>query len=424
MKLPAVASLDSFKNAETLKKISKSTGLPSLRYFGFLLILIYFLVPMYIFESGGFQIVDIIIVVLIISIIFSKINIDQNIRRNIFNLIPFIIWVNLINGGYFLYYSKDTWFLKSSIAVSYGFVTLYVFAIVFYNIIKNKKISYIYYGILFSIAGCFAVRGHYEFSGYTEFARTTLSFNNANQLAYFAVLLMGYAILLVNSDVLSFKKNKIFFLIEIVFILVAHFFALISISRSGIFAFLILDLGYLLNLKNTRTIAITISTAIVAMILILLIKPTFVQERMAVRGEQQWSKKELIYGKGGIIARALEPIKHLNGIQLLIGRGTGLQRDWEQYYKSHGNKEIPLEVHNMFGDILRCYGFIGLMLFFFWYFRVVWDARNFKSGLWIMAGLFLYNFGNNGIRFRSFWIFMAFFTVFIFLIKEKKPLDV
>ena len=90
----------------------------------FLLILSFFFLPMYIFSSGGFQLVDVPLAITIIVAFFWRDALSKYNNAIIFWLVPFTIWVFLINFSYYLLY-QNIWEFLSFIAIAYGFVILY-----------------------------------------------------------------------------------------------------------------------------------------------------------------------------------------------------------------------------------------------------------------------------------------------------------
>lgn len=382
-----------------------------IHFLGILLILSFFLLPMYIFPSGQLQLVDLPLFLTIIVIFFLKGKIEKEITSQIMSLFPFVIWTFLVNGTYYIMYSKYFWYIMSSGAILYGFLLMYAFTFLFKRLVDGNRIIYINVALAFSILGCFLLRG------YDEEGRAALSFNNANQLAYFAIILCSYAILLMQYEIMVDIKKFNNDLFNMIFLLFSHFFVLISLSRAGIFAFAALDACLV---KNTRRVRILLPAALAFLIAISYVfyfHPDYIQERLAVREKRQWTMDSLIFGRDGVIGRVLAPLEKVSGLEILFGHGAVPQR-LEERTSPLGHRQRVMEVHNSFGDVLKSYGIVGLLLFCYWVVKIVWSSKNFTNGLWVMAALFVFHFGHLGIRFRSFWIFMAFFLVMA-TIREK-----
>lgn len=369
---------------------------------GLLCIANFFLLPMYLFPSGGFQLVDISIILTAIVIFFQN-KLPHNFNKKlIYGLLPFCIWVFLINLIYFTIYQQRNE-IRWTLALIYGFFQLFVFSLLFLNLINNKKLGYIYVALIFSIIGCFVAKG------YAEEGRATLSFNNPNQLAYYAAILFSYTILLIQYKIDNNIKTGYYLIIDILFIIVVHFFILISFSRAGMIVVLFLDLCLLFNMKNNKYVFPIFFMFITISGLVLIFNKDYVQKRLGARAPDQ-----LVY-KDSLKDRVLKPLEQLRGINILIGSGAGGHGRIIEQKGSISQTISTIEVHNTFGDILRSYGFIGLILFLYWYFNVIWQGRKIKNGLWVMVAIFAFNNAHIGIRFRSFWILMAFFIVLIYL---------
>ena len=172
---------------------------------------------------------------------------------------------------------------------------------------------------------------------------------------------------------------------------------------------LFLDLCLLFNMKNNKYVFPIFFMFITISGLVLIFNKDYVQKRLGARAPDQ-----LVY-KDSLKDRVLKPLEQLRGINILIGSGAGGHGRIIEQKGSISQTISTIEVHNTFGDILRSYGFIGLILFLYWYFNVIWQGRKIKNGLWVMVAIFAFNNAHIGIRFRSFWILMAFFIVLIYL---------
>ena len=88
------------------------------------------LLPIYAFSSGGFQIVDIPLFIMIVVYFLSGANYkDSYIRKYINYYIPFVIWATLINGIYMMFHFRLS-YLFGTIPIVYAIFLV----MVFYNI--------------------------------------------------------------------------------------------------------------------------------------------------------------------------------------------------------------------------------------------------------------------------------------------------
>jgi O-antigen ligase len=387
-----------------------------------ILILTFLLLPMYIFSSGSPQPVDILIFINLLWVLIYRYKINKDINKDIFTFSYIVIWSFIVNIMYYVIY-QDLWNILSSLALLNGLLIIYTFSVIFYQFIKDKKITFLYILLFVSILGCFLVKGYTaEFRG--DAVRPALSFNNPNQLAYFAIILLGYIILIENLPE-DYKKNKFHILFNIIIIIIAHYLLLLSLSRAGIVAAILLDVCILKNIFSKKGFSIFTLILLFFLIIIAWLSTDFILERYSKRAGQF----EIKESKFDMLTRALKPIKAMNGLELLFGKGTGMKASQsDQDSKSPiAHRTAPMEVHNSFGDIFRSYGMIGLLLFSYWFFRLVWKSRRLPNGIMIMMALTLFNFAHMGLRFRSFYIFIAFLNISIYFShqnnKEKLQID-
>ena len=376
-------------------------------FLGSCLVIVLALLPVYAFSSGGFQLVDIpILFIIIVTLIINTTGNDKGLNNHIIYLIPFVAWALLVNGIYFIIY-ENNWFLLGSVPIVYAIFLLNAFYIIFTRLIVGNGIKYIYIGIILSIACCFT------FKGYTEEGRATLSFNDPNQLGYFAVFLLSYVVILKNYIEKLEVNRTIYNYLDIIIIIAAHYFLFLSVSRSTMAAFILLDLCFLKNIRNAGQI-FTMFLAIFLMAgFVFFLRPTFIQERMATR-QDHFDRKNMAEN---LKMRLFLPFATFNGTDILFGRGTGWRND-DSNIPGIKSREIIMEVHNMFGEVLRAFGLIGLSLFLFWLIKFMLCVRGVKDSFWVLAGIFTFNMSINGIRWRAFWIFLAFLLAMAALYKE------
>ena len=340
--------------------------------------------------------VDIPILFLIWIAFTSKYEKDQYLKT-ILLLLPFVIWSVLVNCSYYLYI-VNTWFLKGAITLSYDIVLLFCFSIIFTKILDKNNIKYIYIGLILSIILCLCIKGYPE----EDVARVTLSFNDPNQLGYYAATLIVYVILLIKFKEINNYYKTAFYVGDIILISFAHIFLSLCLSRSAMAAFLVLDICLLKNTKNLRIFLPVFFCGIMAFVFMMYVNPHFLEQRMAVRGEEAYSEKEL---SEGFKERTLSTLNLMSGIEILVGKGSGPALPKSAL--AENGKGYGGEAHNLFVDAIRSYGLIGFCLLAFWFVRAILATWKMNDALFIWMGLLAYNMGNNGVRFRPFWIVLA-----------------
>ncbi len=355
------------------------------------------LLPVYVFGSGGFQLVDIPVLFLLWIALTSKYEKDQYLQAILW-LLPFILWSVLVNCSYFLLIT-NMWFLKGAVTLSYDIVLLFCFSIIFTKILDKNNIKYIYLGLILSIILCLFVKGVPD----EDVERVTLSFNDPNQLGYYAATLIVYVILLLKFKEINHYHKIAFYIGDVILIGFAHIFLSLCLSRSAMAAFLVLDICLLKNTKNLRIFLPVFFCGLIALIFMLYVNPHFLEQRIAVRGTESYSEGALTEG---FKERTLSTLNYLQGIEVLVGKGSGpsgkVGMAAMQGVKGYGG-----EAHNLFVDALRSYGLVGLCLLAFWFIKAMLTTWKMKDALFIWMGLLAYNMGNNGVRFRPFWIVLA-----------------
>jgi hypothetical protein len=212
----------------------------------------------------------------------------------------------------------------------------------------------------------------------------------------------------------NYRINKkidkpIYFLFEILIFCLAHYLLILSVSRAGAISAIVLDICYFKNTKDIKAVIPIMVAAAIMIIYVTLINPHFIEDRWELRRDEI-TQRGIRYS---MIERVLEPLKDMQGVDYLIGKGSKLEPETKSSVSIVKRGRATIEVHNMFGNVFKCYGLIGLFFFCLWIAKLLKISCNIKDGLWILIGLMLYNMAGNGIRFRSFWIFLAFFLALI-----------
>ena len=72
------------------------------RLLAYIMMATFFLLPMYVFRPGGPQLVDIPLLLLTIVAFPRGHELDNQIKKLIVSFIPFVIWVFIVNSGYYI----------------------------------------------------------------------------------------------------------------------------------------------------------------------------------------------------------------------------------------------------------------------------------------------------------------------------------
>ena len=353
------------------------------------------LLPLYLAPSALPQLSDIPLVILMIYVSFTLHKHDLiQLAPVLLSFSLFVLWGTSINLWYYLC-SYDIFYVLASLHLIYVFM---LFLSV--TILSNRYLKCGWFKIallcttLLSISLVFSVGGH---DGYGYESRHTLSFNNPNQLAYFACSILSIAILLIFS-ILSHTRTLLSkILIMFTFLLIAttcHYLIVLSASRAGLVTILILD-GIIIwrALNNTLRLSILCMLLVVVMCLLTLDKALVDHDLVRLPESMLTSRLLSVDYATHLKTRATMGFQEA-GILIVFGIGT-----------AQGRGEI--EAHNTISDILLSYGFIGLLLF--GYFFVIVFRKYTISWVYICVFIALipFHMSHNMIRFRSIWILYA-----------------
>lgn len=381
----------------------------------FLLFSVFFLMPVYVFPSGGFQLVDIPIVLISIYIIITFKTEFNFSKSGVIILAAYVFWATLVNLIHF-FFEADIYLLKVVVQILYSFIIFGVFTLVFKKILLyNKNTIVLVLSLVIMLLPLFLFTGQYDANKETIsfFDRNALSFNNPNQLAYFAILLYSMMIILY-MYLTEYDLNKlqiaIIRTVGVIIFLLTHFIILCSASRAGILGVLMLDSIVLWQIK--KNIFLIISLCIVFFIISLYVN---------IISDIQFSELRVVskfteYDVGKSLSKRIAQRFYSN------------ISDWKALIYGSG-KTIPdeyrSEVHNGFIEVFVAYGIIGFLLFnlFFFFLTLrLYYLKRLNNKICYMLVFFtviVYNLTHNGFRFRLFWVFLALLYVIITLLIEK-----
>jgi hypothetical protein len=348
--------------------------------------------PFYMFQSGLPQASDMILTFLVFLSFFT-------LQKDIFSQNAFILM-----GSVFFYYSAVVnliWgivlggefeLVGNSVFYLYNLIVSVVFIDMAAKMGKPLLMKMAFYAIAFSvIIQCFLIPFFMQNHG----IRTTLMFNNPNQLGYFGLL--SLAILIVAASELKVPPLLFFTSILGTLILI-----LISLSKaamiSGVFTILLF-----LVVKKRKSIGAVITKRylmlFVGLLLVLfllnansILHSPFVQDivgRLDSIGQQS---DDSLAGRGYD-----RIIKH--PYYIFLGAGEGL----------YSRFQARFEMHSTIGNILFSYGIVGLTLFAFFLYKAVSGLR--LSQTYPLYAVLIFGLTHNGIRNTLLWLLLVLLYV-------------
>lgn len=371
------------------KKIGLVKGLLVICCLGF--------IPINTFPHGGFQVVDIFIVLLTIYYIFEGSKLDDVVQHHIFLLLPFVIWVQIVMISYSLFY-KHISFILPAINILYAFFMLYTFGNMWIELLSTKDYKYIYIAFVIAIMCIFTFKPAKLSTSY----RLAYSFNNPNQLALYSLLFISSIIVLIQQKIDNNNNNIIYYILDIFFILIGHYFIFMAITRAAVAAVVFLDICLMKKLFSKNMFLPVASILVAGVAVLMIFNPYFIQQRIEMRGSHRFTGSAFEERVEEAIA---EPMKDLKGFKILFGTGQiPAAKLYGQDRIKAGLGERGIEVHNMFGNVLWSYGVIGLILYAFWIGKTIWEVRIVPNTLFIWAAILTFSIGGVVIRVRSYWL--------------------
>lgn len=353
----------------------------------FLVVVAFALLPLYLFPSGGFQLADAPIFVLMGYIVMSHCSREIQVQSNVVGvLFVFLFWVIAVNITHYLL-DHNSYYLSASLQMCYTVILFITFSLLFYRILIDRDaIRYLYVGILLSVILPLLVRG--DSPGFL--ARHSLSFNNPNQLASFALTMVA-TILVLNHFVGIFhplvRSKKIVQFTTIFVIALGHYYLLLSASRAGLIGLAYLDLIAIWKSKKLVLAIIILAVILIPMGSFLSqskLTETMIYKRLV--GVDLYSK----------LADRTEGRFKFGDLSLIYGSG-----------KTNAPHMELKEVHNTLGDLFYSYGLIGgaLFLLFILFYLEAGIAISFN--VLVLISFLPMHISHNLVRFRTIWIFYA-----------------
>ncbi|MCF6158846.1 MAG: hypothetical protein E3K32_09800 [wastewater metagenome] len=384
--------------------------------------------PLYLFQSGGFQIVDAIIILLsaalFITITYCEV---QTGLYLIGPFIPFISWVVIVNSYYATEAISETGYLLSTAQLIFGFYVLFLFSIAFKRILSNLwGISCLYWGLLASCLTPWLMRAN------SKTLRSALSFNNPNQLAYYSILILSMLLFVNLLNTKTRRKSIVHWILNITIIIICNIFVLVSASRAGTVVVILLDICLLyILLKEYIKLFVSLAVMLVFLSVTLSVVSKHYgavftprsQNTTEIKDTTQMSRIEAInyrFSRGGnvieVLGKRVSYIQNDDTFSILFGNGG--RKFVRQKEKSIEDLSMR-EVHNAPVEIYDSYGIVGAVLFLGGSVFFVMRLGTFPSKWLFFITLLLYNISHNGIRFRSMWVAIALVSIVSLLKKDQ-----
>jgi hypothetical protein len=359
--------------------------------------LFFILNPFLVFGSGMPQPADWVMAVLFLYIFFTGLKPQPGFQTLLIDRHRmFVVYVTTVNTLWFFFIDQS--FEKRFPTYVHSFFYIFNFfalrsIVILSRAFKDRFLTYTTYGIgmgmILQVALSFAMG--------SLGARSSLFFNNPNQLGYYALLsgsLFIYAV--------RYVRMPIYF--QLISYFSFFFLTLLSSSKAALAGSLILITLAVLNqgLFSIRqfiilAIAISIGGYFISQQELGSKLFNYSLNRFQTIGE---SKDDSYEGRG--YDRIVNDPEYL-----VLGAGEG-------GYNRFSTLLDAGEIHSSFGTIVFCYGIVGLTFFFSFLFAVFRKSSFFE--LMYFLPIFAYSITHQGLRDTLFWIFLGV----VFLLNEQK----
>lgn len=272
--------------------------------------------------------------------------------------------------------------------ISYIFYNAVVFVAVF-RYLENYTLGAFHAGVLLSILISLLGVALYGFSFIAiEGApyRTVGTFNNPNQLGYYALCLTGIG-------AIGYLRGGIPKISFILVFLGCAFLTIMSLSRAAIIGMMFYFLIFFRWREVRRFLPVFVITAVVIGFIV-------VKTDVGMKNLKLYHRLESVGERGNadLEERGYGLLLHPD-TRIIYGYGEG-------YVK----KFIQHEMHSTIGNILISYGLLGVFLFvsiLFLIFVRIAKRFGFVAAIGLMGPVMMYGFTHNGFRFTIFWIYLA-----------------
>lgn len=327
----------------------------------------------YVFPSGIPQISHLLIalfsVIALLSVYNRKVEISYNIKRLLFILIAYFVYIALVNLYYTIKYSSSE-FIVDIVYMGFNLMVFSSVILILENIkIRDSALKGVLFSIITLLTLCIIGVGRFNYG-----SRFNAFFNDPNQMAYWSICVCVIALCLLRNNVL-----------KIIIAVLCTVIIFYTQSRSGLIGVSILLIAALSTLKKRwfiTTVAIIGVCAITSVSVVDNIDSDFSNR---VRTTDINSQAE---------TRGYNRIFKYQD-SLIIGYGKGL----ENRFNTHN------EIHSSWMSILFYYGVVGALIFSLFIFLILKNASFFH--VMLISSPLMYGLSTYGLRTPIFWIMLA-----------------
>lgn len=347
--------------------------------------------PFYFFDSGLPQPADFILALGIISFFaYSSLRSKFSISQVYLAGMLFAVYAFLINLVHLYYYPDIRFFLTSLIYVFN--ISIFIFVSYLLKRHPSTSLNIIIWGILITT---FIQTLHVLYVPSEHNFRAIGTFNNPNQLAYWALLTASILIVI--------KNNLRFTIFDYAALSALYYIQMLSLSKAGIITltliYLITFSTKIIKFKNSALIAAILLLSVIGTLSIFQFSD-FVEKINNIQALEKTTSRILSIGEEGddsLEGRGYTRLTE-NPIYLVLGAGEGAF--WR--YAAGGYDQ---ELHSGLATLFFSYGVIGVLVFSVFIFKILKNRPIFLISIFLIV--MMYGFTHQNLRFSLYWVFLA-----------------
>ena len=375
----------------TLEQVSRIKNDPHLALWSIIVILF----PFYFFDSGLPQPGDLLTLLLLVVLVRTwNGRLPPGLVKPLKALVLFVLYVLLVNVVWsfailtFTLNAKEGFLLAPSLYIFNGLV-LFTFMLMFQRygeFLLWITVRLVLASVFIQLAIAFIVR--------PSIGRSTLMFNNPNQLGYYALL--SACIILLGQ-----KRLRMSTLQVTAGLAAASYLALLSASKAALGS--IAALGIVLVITRVRMIVVA---GLVFSALI------FTSNPFSRAMERAQHRIETDQSLGFIQERGYDRIMAYPEYWF-VGAGEGAYGRFTEV-SAIGSHEL----HSSIATLFFCYGIVGVVLFGIFLWGTMWGA-GLRAWV-IVGGALAYGMTHQGLRFRLLWLLVGMVSALRVLAKRER----
>jgi hypothetical protein len=366
------------------RRASTASLLPFLGLGAYLLTSIF-----YIFPSGTPQPADFLLLLTIITTLLVVWRRAPNEPVLYISLALFSGWIVLVNAIWF-FISPDFLFLKKTSFYLFNMLVLLFVVTAGYHDFQRLKVVVWWSCVIALMAQVL----YLEFVFHGLGKRATGTFNNPNQLGYWALLLM--------ASLAVVKERAPLRALDILALGAGFYVLMLSLSKAASISGMVLILLVIAFCRLQRASGLVLSVLLVLGLMFQIASGGLVEQFRSFE-----AVTNLEHRLSGLGQQEDDSLLHRGYIRLIqhpqylaFGAGEGGFERLSQDAKKQGK-----ELHSTLGTILMSYGLIGLGLFAMM--MLVIFGRAPLASIAYLVPVMMYSITHVGIRFSEFWVFLG-----------------